>query len=257
MVSHIPSQPDLIHYPDSDGQPMADNTLQFRWIVTLKENIDDLFAEDPNVFVAGDLLWYPVARQIEIRQAPDVMVVLGRPKGERGSYVQHREEDIPPQVVVEVLSPGNTRREMNRKLAFYDRYGVEEYYIYDPDRNQLKVWLRTVPGQSLTGGDRVQQWTSPRLGIRFEVVDPEMQVYGPDGRLFERLGEQRRRLEGIAEQERQRADQERQRAEQERQRAEQEQRRSEEERQRADEATQRADRLAQRMRELGMDPESL
>ena len=33
------ASPEII-YPDSDGQPMADNTLQFRWIVLLKENLD-------------------------------------------------------------------------------------------------------------------------------------------------------------------------------------------------------------------------
>jgi Uma2 family endonuclease len=49
-----------IIYPDSDGQPMADNTQQFRWIVLLKENLECLFAADPQVFVAGDFLWYPV-----------------------------------------------------------------------------------------------------------------------------------------------------------------------------------------------------
>nr|WP_219730039.1 hypothetical protein [Sodalinema gerasimenkoae] len=35
---------------------MADNTLQFRWIVIIKENLDLIFADDPDVFVAGDLL---------------------------------------------------------------------------------------------------------------------------------------------------------------------------------------------------------
>ncbi len=29
-----------IIYPDSDGQPMADSTLQFRWITTIKTNLD-------------------------------------------------------------------------------------------------------------------------------------------------------------------------------------------------------------------------
>lgn len=37
-----------IIYPDSDGQPMADNTKQFRWIVLLKENLDCLFAQNPH-----------------------------------------------------------------------------------------------------------------------------------------------------------------------------------------------------------------
>ncbi len=73
-------QPDVI-YPDSDGQPMADNTKQFEWIVLIKKNLDLLFDANPNVFVAGDLLWYPVQGDNTIRQAPDVMVVLGRPKG--------------------------------------------------------------------------------------------------------------------------------------------------------------------------------
>jgi hypothetical protein len=33
-----PSQtafPDITTYPESDGRPMADNTQQFRWIVTI------------------------------------------------------------------------------------------------------------------------------------------------------------------------------------------------------------------------------
>ena len=63
------------------------------------------------MFIAGDMLWYPVARNTSIRQAPDVMVVFGRPKGDRGSYIQTQEEDIAPQVVFEILSPGNTKRD--------------------------------------------------------------------------------------------------------------------------------------------------
>ena len=123
-----------IRYPDSDGKPMADNTLQFRWIVKLEGGLDVLFTEDPNVFVAGDLLWYPVMGSPEIRQAPDAMVVFGRPKGDRGSYKQWEEDNIAPQVVFEVLSPRNYRPEMRRKLQFYETYGVEEYYVYDPDK---------------------------------------------------------------------------------------------------------------------------
>ena len=51
-----------IDYPDSDGNPMSDNTEQYRWIVIIKENLEIMYADDPNVFVAGDLLWYPVRR---------------------------------------------------------------------------------------------------------------------------------------------------------------------------------------------------
>ncbi|MFP4414576.1 MAG: Uma2 family endonuclease, partial [Coleofasciculus sp.] len=87
-----------IIYPESDGQPLADNTIQFRLIVTIQGGIDALFLENPNVFVAGDLFWYPVEGEPWIRQAPDVMVVIGRPKGDRRSYKQWEEDNIPPQV---------------------------------------------------------------------------------------------------------------------------------------------------------------
>src|SRR5271166_2796628 len=90
----LPRRP--IIYPDDDGQPMAENTLQFEWIVTIQGGLDAEFANDPNVFVAGDLLWYPVEGEPKIRQAPDAMVVLGRPQGYRGSYKQWEEDGIAP-----------------------------------------------------------------------------------------------------------------------------------------------------------------
>jgi Uma2 family endonuclease len=49
-----------VDYPESDGKPMADNTKQFRWIVVIEQNLERLFADRPDVFIAGDLLWYPV-----------------------------------------------------------------------------------------------------------------------------------------------------------------------------------------------------
>src|SRR5207253_1075502 len=110
--------------------------IQFRWIVTIQGGLDAMFAPDANVFVAGDLLWYPVENEPTIRMAPDIMVAFGRPRGDRRSYLQWKENGIAPQVVFEILSPGNRAREMANKWDFYERYGVEEYYIYDPDRGQ-------------------------------------------------------------------------------------------------------------------------
>lgn len=171
-----------IFYPESDDQPMADNTKQFRYIVTIQGGLDSLFKDNPDVFVAGDLLWYPVEGNNTIRQAPDVMVVFGRPKGDRGSYQQWCENNIAPQVVFEVLSPGNRFGKMLNKFRFYERYGVEEYYVYDPDNGNLEGWLRAET--ELSEIDSIEGWVSPRLGIRFEVVDNELQLYRPDGQKF-------------------------------------------------------------------------
>src|SRR5271165_869939 len=97
-----PSQRPEIEYPDCDGQPVSDNTLQFKWIVTIKEGLEALFRNNPDVFVAGDLLWYAEEGKPKIRTAPDAMVAFGRPKGYRGSYKQWVEGGIAPQVVFEV-----------------------------------------------------------------------------------------------------------------------------------------------------------
>ncbi len=75
---------------------MPENTLPFEWITTIKFGIEALFVDRDDVFVAGDLLWYPVEGDIKTRAAPETMVVFGRPKGHRGSYIQHREEGIAP-----------------------------------------------------------------------------------------------------------------------------------------------------------------
>lgn len=198
------SEPDSYSalYPDSDGQSMADNTKQFRWITTIKGNLERLFAADEDVFVAGDLLWYPVEGEPKIRQAPDVTVVFGRSKGDRGSYRQWQEAGIAPQVVFEILSPGNRPGEMLRKLNFYQRYGVEEYYIYDPDDNELNGFQRV--DKSLQLVSEVIGWVSPRLGIRFELGADTLQIYRPDGERFltfvelgEQLNAERQRVQSL------------------------------------------------------------
>ncbi len=219
MVTQQQTSSEII-YPVSDGKPMADNTKQFRWIVVIEQNLEWLFADRADVFIAGDLLWYPVEGNNRLSTAPDVMVVFGRPKGDRGSYLQWREDNVPPQVVFEILSPGNTPREMSRKLLFYNTYGVEEYYLYDPDGNQLSGWCRS-EDPWLDQIDSMTGWISPRLGIRFELGE-ELQLHRPDGVPFFSFAAINQML-----------DQERQRVEQERQRAEQAEQQAEQERQRA------------------------
>jgi Uma2 family endonuclease len=209
---------------------MSENTLQFKWIVTIEGGLDAVFSNDPNVFVAGDLLWYPVEGKPTIRSAPDAMVVFGRPKGDRGSYKQWEEEGIPPYAVFEVLSPGNRAGEMERKFQFYERYGVEEYYIYDPDRGDLVGWRRA--NDILEEIPNMAGYQSPRLKIRFEPGDgpDNLKIIGPDGEPFLTYAELVKQRNA------------------DRQRAEEKARLAEEQ-------TQRADRLAARLRELGIEPD--
>jgi Uma2 family endonuclease len=239
-----------ILYPDSDGKRLSENMRQYRWIVTLESGITVLLASNPNAFAAADNLIYAKKGDPKIRYAPDVYVAFGRPKGERGSYKVWEEGGIFPQVIFEVLSPGNTSKEMARKFKFYDSYGAEEYYIYDPDRNRLQGWVRD--RGLLEAIQDFGPFTSPRLGIRFVLTEPEITVIGPDGKKFltalERATAQEAAIRRANRSAVLAAEADRYAAEQ--------RDRAEAEHQRAAAALAKAERLEAKLRELGLDPDS-
>jgi hypothetical protein len=193
----------------------------------LEKNLD--------AFIAGDLLWYPIENDNVTCLAPDVMVVLGRPKGdspgatlcERGSYQQWKERNIPPQVVFEIMSQNNTQREMQSKRSFYETHGVDEFYIYDPDRLRLSGYVRQ--GGELLAIANMEGWISPSLGIKFTKLNGALEIFYPDGRRFLTTLELNRRAV-TAEQERDRFEQ------------------------RAIETEQERDRLMEQLRSLGINP---
>ncbi len=229
MVSQLQkSEATEVFYPDDDGQPMASNTEQYQWIVMIQQNLDGLL---PEAFVAGDLFWYPIEGRSDISVAPDVMVALGRPKGKRLSYKQWLEDSVPPQVVFEILSPSNTRREMDAKLLFFERYHVEEYYLYDTERHELSGFLRGEFGLTPVA-DIGLDWTSPLLKIRFNTSDDELALFHPDGAPFLTYQEVVAKAK----------------------RAEEKAERAEEKAERAEE---NATRLADKLRELGIDPDQV
>jgi Uma2 family endonuclease len=232
----MPPDKPLIVYPDSDGLPIADDTLQFDWITMIEGNLEGLFRENHDVFVAGDLLWYPVEGDNTIRTAPDAMVAFGRPKGHRGSYKQWEEGGLAPQVVFEVLSPLNRAGDIIRKFRFYERYGVEEFYFYDPYDPALWGWQRV--GYGLDEIADISDWKSPRLGIRFDLTGEKLRILAPDGRPFLTYVELVTEIERI--------NQARTRAE----------RPLEQIRRDAREQAALAERLAAKLRELGIDPDA-
>ncbi|HSI33545.1 MAG: Uma2 family endonuclease [Phycisphaerae bacterium] len=180
-----PLPPANVVYPETDGAPIAENTLQFEWIAKIVNNLDALFEHDHDVFVAGDLFWYPVKGDPSAVMAPDAMVAFGRPKGHRRSYMQWDEGGVAPQVVFEVLSPSNRPAgELTRKLAFYDRFGVEEYYLFDPESAHFRVQGYLRIGARLVEIPQMDRHKSPRLQVTFEVANKSLRLIRPDGRPF-------------------------------------------------------------------------
>ncbi|WP_020472240.1 Uma2 family endonuclease [Zavarzinella formosa] len=269
--------PDPVEYPDSDGEPIAENTQQFDWIMMLKGELDDLFRQDPNVFVAGDLLWYPEFGNPANRIAPDTMVIFGRPKGHRGSYKQWLEGGICPQVVFEVLSPGNRPGAMTEKFRRYESLGVEEYYIYDPEDFSLQGFIREA--NVFRGINPMDGWISPRLGITF-VHDgaSKLRIRKPDGTFFrdylevtaeavaakervleveDELEEERQASERKLRAERRKTEKERQAADIAKEQADKAKEQADKAKKQADIERQRADLLAAKLRELGINPDDV
>lgn len=172
-----------IYYPESDGKPMADNTIQAEWIINLYNNLHILFKDVKMIFIAADHFWYPVEGKPEIRKAPDIMVAFDRPKAHRRSYRQWKEEGIPPHVVVEIMSPSNSYTEMQVKREFYEQYGVEEFVIIDPDTDSFTIYERS--NEELKQVNiRGNQWISPRLGIQLLRTSDGVKALYPDGTPF-------------------------------------------------------------------------
>ena len=67
---------------------------------------------------------------------------------------------------------------MEEKFNFFERFGVEEYYLYDPERGSLQGWMRT--GHRLLKIPEMVGWRSPRMGVRFDMDGKALRLYYPD-----------------------------------------------------------------------------
>lgn len=77
--------------------------------------------------------------------------------------------EVPPDLVVEVLSPSNTRREMEIKLDEYAKAGVKLVWYVDPERKEIDVYPKGNPkrkktlgvNDTLDGGDILPSFAVP------------------------------------------------------------------------------------------------
>lgn len=67
---------------------------------------------------------------------PDIIVVCDEEK-----LKDNRSVDGAPELVVEVLSPGNTKTETQYKFDLYEENGVLEYWVVYPEYKQIHVYL--------------------------------------------------------------------------------------------------------------------
>ena len=152
-----------IHYPESDGEPMAETKHHLQEMVYVWESLEDRFEEEPEVFVGANLFLYYRKGDPAAVVAPDGFVVKGVPKllpgnRERTKYLLWEEGEAPC-FVLETTSESTRRRDKEKK-EIYQQLGVAEYFQFDPLGDYLDPRLQ---GVRLEGG-------------RYHAIQPE-----PDG----------------------------------------------------------------------------
>jgi Uma2 family endonuclease len=94
---------------------------------------------------------------------PDLLVVLG----DQHDILTDKNVRGAPGLVVEILSPSTRKRDLTMKRQLFDREGVREYWIVDPDRNSIAVYRRGDDGSfplAITLGARdAETLTTPLL----------------------------------------------------------------------------------------------
>jgi Uma2 family endonuclease len=74
--------------------------------------------------------------QITTVVQPDIIVVCDEEK-----LSDNRCVDGAPELVIEILSPGNTKTETKHKFGLYEENGVLEYWMVYPEYKQIYVFL--------------------------------------------------------------------------------------------------------------------
>jgi Uma2 family endonuclease len=171
-----------IHYPERDGKPMAETDVHIDVLIYLREALKDHFRDEPQVYVAGNMLLYYEEGNPAACVAPDIFVVQGVSKGERRTY-KLWEEGQPPTVIFEITSRGSRLEDLGTKRALYAMLGVREYYLYDPLGEYLRPPLQ---GYRLQQGEYERvlpgdqgQLVSQALSLELRLQDGQLQVLNP------------------------------------------------------------------------------
>jgi Uma2 family endonuclease len=166
-----------IFYPETDGKPMAETDVHIDALIYLRETLKDHFRDEPQMYVAGNMLLYYEEGNPAACVAPDVFVVQGVLKQERRTY-KLWEERQPPAVVFEITSRGTRLEDLGTKRAVYAMLGVQEYFLYDPLGEYLRPPLQ---GYRLQEGEYQRMLPGSESSITSQVLGLELRVEG--GRL--------------------------------------------------------------------------
>lgn len=178
LVSPAPPK-DEIHYPESDGKPLAESDIHIEALIALRFALRTFFRARADVYVGANMFLYYVEGNPKKVVAPDVFVVLGVPKHRRRTFKVWEEGQV-PRVIFEISSESTRGEDLHDKRGLYEDLGVYEYLLFDPLGEYLKPRLKGFQLQDgfyapLTG----ETLTSAALGLEFRVDGDHLRVRDP------------------------------------------------------------------------------
>ena len=79
-----------------------------------------------------------------------------------------------PNLIAEILSPSSTSRDQKEKPNLYQRYGLPEYWIVDPDSQTVEVYLsaanRLEKVETLKAGEKLRSRQIPGLVLEWSEI---------------------------------------------------------------------------------------
>ena len=134
---------DVVVYPCSDGQPMAETEVHGACMVYVAQALRRLFETRgrADVYVGSNNFLYYERGNPRAVVSPDVYVVVGAGAGLRDTYLLWNEAKG-PDFVLEVTSASTRRDDERRKRDVYAALGVSEYFLYDPRAEYLTPALQ-------------------------------------------------------------------------------------------------------------------
>jgi Uma2 family endonuclease len=88
----------------------------------------------------------------------------------------HKVTRYPPDLAIEILSPGTSRNDRGRKLRLFERHRVQEYWLVDPEGAAIEVYRlegdRFVLAGTARGDEPVTSPLLPALALRPSDVVP-------------------------------------------------------------------------------------
>ncbi len=128
---------EVIEFPESDGEPMAETERHAQLMIDLRAALQRRFSEAPDVYVGINMLMYWDKHDKTKSKAPDVFVAFGTPKVPPRRIWQTWIEGKAPDVIFEISSRKTWREDMYEKWQLYARLGVREYILFDPEYDYL------------------------------------------------------------------------------------------------------------------------